>query len=94
MDLLKVEIKNSHVERLRKQECTIEMGFIISDLLTNLERISDHCSNIAICMIEIANNSFDMHEYINDINSGVNEDYKREYDYFRDKYSLRLSEDV
>ena len=94
VDLLKVEIKNSHVERLRKQECTIEMGFIISDLLTNLERISDHCSNIAICMIEIANNSFDMHEYINDINSGVNEDYKREYDYFRDKYSLRLSEDV
>lgn len=88
VDWLKVQIKSAHIERLRKQECTIEMGFVLSDLLTNLERISDHCSNIAVCMIEIAHDSFDMHEYINHLKSEITKEYKKAYDFYKNKYSI------
>lgn len=89
VDKLKVQIKSAHIERLRKQECTIEMGFVLSDLLTDLERISDHCSNIAVCMIEIAHDSFDMHEYINNLKSEKTKEYNTDYEYYRKKYSLK-----
>ncbi len=95
VDWLKVQIKSAHIERLRKQECTIEMGFVLSDLLTNLERISDHCSNIAVCMIEIAHDSFDMHEYINHLKSEVTKEYEKCYEYYKNKYSLeKISKNV
>ena len=64
VDSLKARIKTRHIDRLQKNECTIELGFVLSDLLNNLERISDHCSNIAGCIIEIAHHSLDMHEYL------------------------------
>ena len=89
VDTLKLQLKSSHVSRLRKNECTIEMGFIHSDLLTNLERVSDHCSNIAACMIEIAHNSFEMHEYINTLDKSHNEIYKERYTFYSEKYSLK-----
>ena len=89
VDRLKVEIKSAHIERLRKQECTIEMGFVLSDLLTDLERISDHCSNIAVCMIEIAHDSFDMHEYINHLKAEKTKQYEKDYLFYREKYSIK-----
>ena len=89
VDALKLQLKSSHVNRLRKQECTIEMGFVLSDLLTNLERVSDHCSNIAACMIEIAHDSFEMHEYIQNLNAQHNKRYKERCQYYLDKYSLK-----
>lgn len=89
VDTLKLQLKSSHVNRLRKQECTIEMGFVLSDLLTNLERVSDHCSNIAACMIEIAHDSFEMHEYIQNLNAQHNKLYKERCRYYLDKYSLK-----
>ncbi len=89
VDTLKLQLKASHVNRLRKNECTIEMGFVHSDLLTNLERVSDHCSNVAACMIEIANNSFDMHGYIDGIDKDHNKFYTERYDYYTEKYSLK-----
>jgi phosphate:Na+ symporter len=89
VDWLKVQIKSAHIERLRKQECTIEMGFVLSDLLTDLERISDHCSNIAVCMIEIAHDSFDMHEYINHLKSEKTNEYKKDYEFYKKKYSIK-----
>ena len=89
VDWLKVQIKSAHIERLRKQECTIEMGFVLSDLLTNLERISDHCSNIAVCMIEIAHDSFDMHEYINNLKSEKTNEYKKDYEFYKKKYAIK-----
>ena len=88
VDALKLQLKSSHVNRLRKNECTIEMGFILSDLLTNLERVSDHCSNIAACMIEVAHNSLDMHEYIQSLTQQHNEQYNQKFEYYLDKYSL------
>ncbi len=69
IDKLKRVIKNGHISRLRQGDCTMELGFILSDLLTNYERISDHCSNIAVCFIEISNDSFETHKYLKRIKS-------------------------
>ena len=65
IDGLRDEIKKRHVYRLQNGECTIEQGFVLSDLLTNLERIADHCSNLAGCYIEMStHNAMDMHKYL------------------------------
>ena len=90
VDSLKAGIKKKHVERLQKSECTIELGFVLSDLLNNLERISDHCSNIAGCMIEIAHNSLGMHEYFNNLKAN-DEFFKQHYREYLAKYSLEES---
>lgn len=87
IDKLKLKIKAKHIERLQKSECTIELGFVLSDLLNNLERISDHCSNIAGCMIEITHNSLGMHEYLNHIKKD-DEFFKQQYLAFKEKYPL------
>lgn len=89
VDTLKLQLKSSHVIRLRRQECTIEMGFVLSDLLTNLERVSDHCSNIAACIIEVAHDSFEMHEYTQNLTAHHNRTYQERCQYYLDKYSLK-----
>ena len=61
------EMKLHHIDRLQKGICTLNHGFVFNDLLTNLERISDHCSNIAVALIELESDSFDTHEYINSL---------------------------
>lgn len=87
VDSLKARIKTRHIERLQKNECTIELGFVLSDLLNNLERISDHCSNIAGCIIEIAHHSLDMHEYLSHVkNDDVS--FKKHYEEYLQKYPL------
>ena len=89
VDSLKLQLKSAHVNRLRKNECTIEMGFVLSDLLTNLERVSDHCSNIAVCLIEIAHDSFDMHEYIQSLKEEHSGQFKKSFEYYLEKYSIK-----
>ena len=69
IDDLRTDLKSRHIERLREGKCTVELGFILSDLLTNLERVSDHCSNIAVCMIQVKENNMDTHEYMNALTS-------------------------
>jgi len=64
IDGLKSTLKKKHIERLQCNKCTIEMGFVFSDLITALERISDHCSNIAGCLIEMSHDSLNMHSYL------------------------------
>ena len=64
IDGLSIELKQRHVHRLRKGKCTIELGLILEDIITNYERISDHCSNIAVCMIRVNEDGFDTHEYL------------------------------
>ena len=88
VDNLKARIKTKHIERLQKSECTIELGFVLSDLLNNLERISDHCSNIAGCIIEIAHNSLGMHEYFNNLKTSGDEFFKSHYEDYLKKYAL------
>lgn len=88
IDKLRYKIKKNHIGRLRDGDCTIELGFILSDLLHNFERVADHCSNIAVCLLEIDNNSFETHEYLNNVKeTGANEFFEN-YDMYKKRYSL------
>ena len=89
IDKLTAEIKTKHIERLQRGECTIEMGFILSDILTNYERISDHCSNIAVAMIEINHGGFDTHKYLNTIKNSNNKEFNDSYNEYEAKYALQ-----
>ena len=88
IDEIHAEVKNRHIERLRKGICTIELGFVLSDLGTNLERVADHCSNLAICTIEAAEGAFDMHRYTSRIKKYDAEEFEQKERGFEAKYSL------
>ncbi len=88
IDELIDKMKLNHVLRLQKNECTIELGFVLNDLLVNLERVSDHCSNIAGCIIEISEyGALDMHKYIADIRHG-SEKYEEKYKEYKRQYVI------
>ena len=88
IDDLRDQIKLNHVLRLQKSECSIEHGFILSDLLTNFERVSDHCSNIAGCVVEISRyDALDLHKYIADVKHGGDE-FDKKYNSYKRKYSI------
>jgi len=88
IDRLKRKIKASHIERLKEGHCTVEYGFVLSDMLTNFERISDHCSNIAVCMLEIAHGSMDTHEYLSHVKVDGENDFAARYAEYKEKYSI------
>lgn len=88
IDRLKRKIKNGHISRLRQGDCTMELGFVLSDLLTNYERIADHCSNIAVCFIEITNDSFETHRYLNQLKSGDESEFRDMYEEYKQKYYI------
>lgn len=88
VDYLKAELKQRHIKRLQKGKCTIEMGFILSDIITSYERVSDHCSNIAVCITEVKEDEYDMHGYIDDIKHNNSEEFKKNYKEFKKKYVL------
>ncbi len=88
IDKLNHKIKRNHVERLRTGNCTIELGFVLSDILANFERVSDHCSNIAVYLLEIENNSLQTHEYLHNVKeTGANEFFEF-YDMYKQRYNL------
>ena len=82
------EIKLSHIHRLKDGYCTIEHGFVLSDILTNYERVSDHCSNIGVAMIELAKGIFDAHEYLDALKVKDDPEFKKLYEEYREKYAL------
>ena len=88
IDRLKRKIKNGHISRLRQGDCTMELGFVLSDLLTNYERIADHCSNIAVCFIEITHDSFETHRYLNKLKSGDESEFRDMYEEYKQKYYI------
>lgn len=87
IDKLKEQMRNRHILRLQKKECTIEAGFIWADLLTNLERVSDHCSNIAGCMIDAHLQSLTTHEDMKHVRTD-NRDFEDKYEFYRQKYAI------
>ena len=87
IDKLTNTIKTNHIARLQKGGCSIEMGFILSDILNNYKRISDHCSNIAVAVIEVDRGAFDTHEYLSGVKFG-NLEFNQIYDTFDKKYNL------
>ncbi len=88
IDKMRDTIKRNHIVRLQNNQCTIELGFVLSDILTNLERVADHCSNIAGCIIEIANDSFVMHEYTSHLKDNSTE-YNSLFEEYTRKYALK-----
>ena len=88
IDDLRDQIKLNHIRRLQKSECTIEHGFVLSDLLTNFERVADHCSNIASCVVEISQyDALDLHKYGHEMKEG-NEGFVKKYNEYKEKYAL------
>lgn len=88
IDTLAVELKARHIRRLREGKCTIELGFAHSDILNNLERVADHCSNIAVDVIQSDQLEFDAHEYLDRIKNKDNQQFARDYKAYKEKYRL------
>ncbi|MBU3804684.1 MAG: Na/Pi cotransporter family protein [Candidatus Cellulosilyticum pullistercoris] len=89
IDHLNEKLKKRHIERLREGVCTIELGFIFSDIKTNYERVADHCSNIAICIIQLNNEEgFDAHEYLEELKREDNTEFREKYNSYKRQYRL------
>ena len=86
IDRLKERMRDGHINRLKNGECSIEVGFVWSDLLTNLERTADHCSNIAVCVIDSAENNMNIHESLRNIKEG--NDFNEKFTRYAQKYML------
>ncbi len=90
VDELVRAIKARHIARLQAGSCSIEYGFVLEDLLTNYERVCDHCSNVAVAQIEVAQDSFDTHAYLNDLRHGndtkESEEFQRRLEVYRERY--------
>lgn len=88
IDDMNVTIKGRHIERLTAGDCTIELGFVLTDICTDLERVADHCSNIAICQIQAPNDEFDAHEYLHTMRRVDREEFEQEEMRYEELYRL------
>lgn len=88
IDGLVEKIKLNHISRLQAGVCSIQQGFILSDLLTNYERVSDHCSNVALAIIELSKSSYETHEYINRLKNIDDPEFRKLYDEYSKKYAI------
>lgn len=88
IDSISMEVKQRHVKRVRKGKCTIELGLLLDDIITNFERVSDHCSNIAVCMIRVHEDGFDTHEYLDLVKEEKSSWFENEYYTLTDRYAL------
>lgn len=88
IDKLNKELKARHINRLQNGECTIELGFIFTDLLTNYERVSDHCSNIAVYTMQLPTDMLDTHKYLHKLKSSLNGSFVDDFNKYSEKYNL------
>ena len=88
IDDLTKEIRNHHIARLQKGKCDSRLGVFLTDYVTNCERASDHCSNVAVCLIQTKNSSFETHDYLNELKAGHEPAFVGEFTMFHDKYTL------
>ena len=88
IDRLCDEVKLRHINRLQSGNCTLNHGFVFNDLLSDFERIADHCSNIAVAMIELNVDSFDTHEYLNDLKRNKPAVFRENFERYSEKYAL------
>ena len=87
IDVLIGQIKRKHIERLQQGRCTIELGFILNDLLNNCERISDHCSNIAVCLLQ-KHDSYSTHSFMENVKHGDSDEFDKAFVEYKTEYSL------
>lgn len=88
IDDLNVRVRKQHVKRLRKGKCTIELGLSLSDILTTYERVADHCSNIAVCLIQVEEDGFETHEYLHEVKKKDNQEFQNLYQMYYNKYQI------
>lgn len=88
VDRLNKKMKKRHVKRLQNGKCSIETGLILSDLATNFERVADHCSNIGVCVIQIKEDAFDTHEYLDALDKGEDTYFNKKYKEYKNIYKL------
>ncbi len=88
IDQLCDKVKHHHVDRLQKGQCTIQQGFVLNDLLTSLERVGDHCSNVAVAMIELAEDSFATHEYLDQLLDKESPAFLQAFDEYHKRFAL------
>ena len=93
IDELKEKLGNNHMERLKKRECNVEIGTIYMEILSNLERIADHCSNMGVAMVKqnYTVNDFNTHIYLNTVHKDMPEHYKEDYESFKEEYLMKLN---
>ena len=89
VDIYCDEMKMNHVKRVQKGECTLHQGFIFNDLLTDFERIADHCSNVAVAIIELEINAFDTHEYLINLKKDKGEAFDKYFEEYKEKFPMR-----
>ncbi len=87
IDNLTDRARADHIDRLKQGDCSIEQGFVFTDMLTNFERISDHCSNVAATLIEVGHNEFDTHRYLNEIKHG-DAGFDAIFNEYQEKYAI------
>ena len=87
IDILKEEIRTRHIARLQRGSCSVAAGFVLNDILTNLERVADHCSNVAVCIIESRDNKLDMHEALREMRAD-DEGFREKFKEYGRKYRL------
>lgn len=90
IDDLGDEMKKRHIDRLREGRCTIELGFILSDLTTSYKRIADHCSNIAVCLIQADNDEYERHSYLNSLKEEDNQQFREQFEAYEKEYALPM----
>lgn len=88
IDQLCNAVKMNHVERLQQGRCTIRQGFVLNDLLTSLERIGDHCSNVAVAMIELESDAFDTHEYIERLRNNQSPEFLSTFEEYKKQFAI------
>lgn len=87
VDQLRTKLKSRHIKRLQKGTCSMETGFIYLDILTSLERVSDHCSNVAVCLIQVSDDNFETHEYLRTVKTS-GEEFDMYVEKYVEKYAL------
>ncbi len=85
---LSAEVKMNHVERLQKGQCTIRQGFVLNDLLTYMERIGDHCSNVGVAMIELESDAFETHKYVHTLKQSDSPAFREALEAYKQVFSL------
>ena len=88
IDDIAARIKKRHIKRLKTGECTVERGIDLSDILTNMKRISDYCSNVAVCVIQIAHATFETHSYLRKVRYTNQPEFITDFEDYKDKYNI------
>ena len=88
IDGINSKAKKHHIKRLQKGKCTIALSVPFEDLLTNFERVSDHCSNVAVCMIQTKDDVYDTHEYLDTLKENNTPEFRAMYEEYKEKYGL------